>query len=67
MKVICIDAATRVEHRDLVEGKTYTADPNNECFDGCCFLIVESGAKWNKNRFAPLSNIDETEMVSEGV
>ena len=65
MKVVCIDAATRSEHCPLIEGETYTADPEDKCPDKCCFMIKETGRKWNKDRFATCTDLDETAMVNE--
>lgn len=65
MKVVCIDAATRIQDCDLIEGQVYTADPSDQCHEGCCFMIIESSCKWSKDRFVPLSDLDETTLVNE--
>lgn len=65
MRVICIDAKTRVLQSPLVEGKIYEVGEGKYCNEGCCYDVLELGVGCNKNRFIPLSNIDEIELVNE--
>lgn len=76
MKVICIDDTIRPnefeEGPNIKEGCDYTVV--NQCIGydkkwnaGPCYELLETGTHWlyDVDRFIPLSNIDETEMIRE--
>lgn len=57
-KVICIDATDASPC--LIEGNIYTADYGQTCnVCGHCILICELDEKFRKDRFIPVSEIDE--------
>lgn len=61
MRVICIDAAIRVQECQLKEGEIYTVEPAS-C--ECCYWVLETKSAYHKNRFIPLSTINELELVN---
>lgn len=66
MKVICIDA-TQCNNL-LTEGKVYTVIGEDDVsFTLKAYFLEEFGDKcpWDKKRFIPTSDIDETELVNE--
>lgn len=74
MKVVCIDSSNRTENfaeRLLKEGNVYTAH-QCACFIDC-YQITEVPydtldgvfVSFKKDRFIPLSERDETELVNE--
>ncbi len=75
MQVICIDAAPDpfdYETGKLKEGNIYSVlfEAISRGTDGTltpAYALVEFGDKvgFEKRRFAPLSNIDETELIKE--
>lgn len=63
MIVICVDSITRFQSCDLVEGQRYEVISTHGCREGCCYKLAKDGVNvWKKDRFIPLSNIDETEL-----
>ena len=60
MRVICIDDKTRAGHCTLKYGETYTVESQDGCGSGCCYGIAETKQAHMKDRFIPLSEIDET-------
>lgn len=63
MKVLCIDAATRVLPTELVEGEIYNV--SNSAICTCCFCVQELCTHAHKDRFVLVGDIDETELVKE--
>lgn len=59
MKVVCIDASNMNKYGILVEGNIYKVISNNDCFKAY-ELKEHKGYFYKKERFIPLSEIDET-------
>ena len=66
MKAVCIDASDPLHGLTkcpLVEGNMYNIDPEHRCSNGCCVFVAEVNDCWGEERFVPISDIDETELV----
>jgi hypothetical protein len=67
MKVLCINAKPVNCDIDLIEGEVYTVI-DIEMFQNKDYYVLAEIAKPNsfiKDRFIPLSDIDETEIVKQ--
>lgn len=70
MKVICIDATPRIYPTcNLKEGERYTVQRESSCRHGYILKEIKSphnyeGSYW-KDRFIPLSEIDEMQLINE--
>jgi hypothetical protein len=80
MKVICIDGIKAGhpsqtirgfepanKHDEIYEGEVYTVIREHICFGELAYILLERSYlnSYRKNRFAPLSDIDETEFVRD--
>lgn len=67
MRAICIDSSNPVPWIEchLVEGEVYNIDPSRRCPNKCCVYVEELRQYWGEERFVPLPDADETELVEE--
>lgn len=71
MRVLCIDQRQGPIKTcwHVVEGEIYTVSEEYVQFDGVFYGLIEDPDhilySWSADRFIPLSNIDETELIKE--